>query len=234
MSRFITTITQRKENTPKDGISVAILSAGNGSRIKSYEPRSLLKIKGTFLLEHQIKTINDSLENPEIITVVGCHANRVIKKTRGKSRFVENQMHEETNSSESLRLAFNNSTNLNFLFMHGDLHFNTKTLDVSFDRSFVIVDNKERFKESEVGVTRNQETLSILSYGLPEKWAQMAFVTGQEYDILKSIFNKYEYQDKKKLSFEVLNLIVEMGGKFACYEPKGMKITEIDRIKDIK
>lgn len=234
MSRFITTITQRKENTPKDGISVALLSAGNGSRIKSYEPRSLLKIKGSYLLEHQIKTINASLESPEIITVVGCHANRVIKKVRGKSRFVENQIHETTNSSESLRLAFNNSTNFNFLFMHGDLHFNTKTLDVPFEKSFVIVDNQNRFKDSEVGLTKNQERLSILSYGLPEKWAQIAFVTGNEYEILRSIFNKYEAQDKKKLSFEIINTIIEMGGKFACYEPRGMKITEIDRIKDIK
>ena len=234
MSRFITTITQRKENTPKDGISVALLSAGNGSRIKSYEPRSLLKIKGSYLLDHQIKTINASLESPEIITVVGCHANRVIKKVRGKSRFVENQIHETTNSSESLRLAFNNSTNFNFLFMHGDLHFNTKTLDVPFEKSFVIVDNQNRFKDSEVGLTKNQERLSILSYGLPEKWAQIAFVTGNEYEILRSIFNKYEAQDKKRLSFEIINTIIEMGGKFACYEPRGMKITEIDRIKDIK
>jgi len=234
LSRFITTITQKKENTPKDGISVALLSAGNGSRIKSYEPRSLLKIKGSYLLEHQLKTINDSLESPEIITVVGCHANRIIKKVRGKSRFVENQIYENSNSSESLRLAFNNSTNLNFLFMHGDLHFNTKTLDVSFEKSFVIVDNQNRFKDSEVGLTKSQEKLSILSYGLPEKWAQIAFVTGHEYEILKSIFNKYEPQDKKKLSFEIINNIIEMGGKFCCYEPRGMKITEIDRIKDIK
>lgn len=213
---------------------MALLSAGNGSRIKSYEPRSLLKIKGSYLLEHQIKTINASLESPEIITVVGCHANRVIKKVRGKSRFVENQIHETTNSSESLRLAFNNSTNFNFLFMHGDLHFNTKTLDVPFEKSFVIVDNQNRFKDSEVGLTKNQERLSILSYGLPEKWAQIAFVTGNEYEILRSIFNKYEAQDKKRLSFEIINTIIEMGGKFACYEPRGMKITEIDRIKDIK
>ena len=234
MSRYITTITQRKENTPKNGISVALLSAGNGSRIKSYEPRSLLKIKGSYLLEHQIKTINASLDNPEIIAVVGCHANRVIKRIRGKSRFVENQIHENSNSSESLRLAFNNSTSLNFLFVHGDLHFNSKTLDVSFEKSFVIVDSQNRFKDSEVGITKNKERLSIISYGLPEKWAQIAFVTGQEYEILKNIFNKYEAQDKKRLSFEIINTIVEMGGKFACYEPSGMKITEIDRIRDIK
>ena len=234
MARFTTTITQKKENTPKDGISVAILSAGNGSRIKSYEPRSLLKIKGSYLLEHQIKTINASLENPEIITVVGCHATRIMKKTRGKSRFVENQLYEDTNSSESLRLAFNNSTNKNFLFMHGDLHFNTKTLNVSFEKSFILTDNQNRFKDSEVGLTKNKENLSILSYGLSEKWGQMAFFTGPEHDMLRSIFNKYEGQDKKKLSFEIINSIVNMGGKFACYEPRGMKITEIDRIKDIR
>ena len=118
--------------------------------------------------------------------------------------------------------------------MHGDLHFNSKTLDVSFEKSFVIVDSQNRFKDSEVGITKNKERLSIISYGLPEKWAQIAFVTGQEYEILKNIFNKYEAQDKKRLSFEIINTIVEMGGKFACYEPSGMKITEIDRIRDIK
>jgi len=232
--RFVTSITRKKEATPKDGVCVAILSAGNGSRIKSYEPRSLLKIKGEYLLHHQIDVLNQCFEHPEIITVVGCHANRVIKKSKTKTRIIENQLHEESNSSESLRLAFNNTQCNNVLFLHGDLYFNEHTFNVSFDKSFVIVDTKARFKDNEVGATIHQDMLTTLSYGLPVKWAQIAFITGNEYRILNNIFHKYEPQDKKKLSFEVINMILAAGGKFSCYEPRDMSIKEIDRIKDIR
>jgi hypothetical protein len=76
--------------------------------------------------------------------------------------------------------------------------------------------------------------LSILSYGLPTKWGQMAFFTGKEYKILTSLFNKYEDKDKKRLSFEIINEVIQLGGSFQCYEPKNKNLLEIDRIKDIQ
>ena len=147
---------------------------------------------------------------------------------------VENQLHDSSNSSESLRLAVNNTLNENILFMHGDLYFNEETLDVSYDKSFIIVDKTNQIKESEVGATICNNKLSIMSYGLPTKWAQIAYFTARELKILKNIFQKYEHQDKKRLSFEIINMVLEAGGNFECYEPKKMSIIEIDRIKDIK
>ena len=107
MSRFVTKI--QKSKIADSSISVAILAAGCGSKIKSYEPRSLLKINSKSLIEHQLSTINNYFKDVEIITVVGCHANKVIKKIKNSTRVVENQIYNETNSSESLRLAFNNA-----------------------------------------------------------------------------------------------------------------------------
>jgi hypothetical protein len=118
--------------------------------------------------------------------------------------------------------------------MHGDLYFNDKTLDVSYDKSFIIVDRTNQIKESEVGATICNNRLSIMSYGLPVKWAQIAYFTAKEHKILKNIFQKYEHQDKKRLSFEIINMVLEAGGNFECYEPQKMLITEIDRIKDIR
>jgi len=235
MTRFTTDI--KKSNKSKESkfdISIAILSAGCGKRIKSYEPRSLLKINGDTLINHQIKTLNQVFECPEIITVVGCHANKVIKKINKKTRIIENQLYAESNSSESIRLALNNTLSENFMFLHGDLLFNKNCLKVSYDHSFIIIDNKENIKENEVGVTTIDEELSVLSYGLSTKWAQIAYFTNKEYQLLQSLFCKHEEKDKKKLSFEILNSVVEMGGSFKCYEPRNMKIKEIDRIGDIK
>jgi choline kinase len=232
MPRFITNI--KKKNLENDQITVAFLSAGYGSKIKSYEPRSLLKIKGSTLIESQVNIVSNYFNNPEIIYVVGCYANKVIKKFGKRVRIVENQLHENTNSSESLRLAFNNTVNNKFMFIHGDILFNESMLNVSYDKSFIITDSTGMMKDEEIGVTKNKNKLSILSYGLPLKWAQVAFFTGKEYNIVKSIFNKFEDIDKKKLSFEIINQVVDSGGNFECYEPKQMELLEIDRIKDVK
>jgi len=236
-SRYTTKITGDKRGVKShnnmNDTAVAILSAGVGSRIRSHEPRSLIKIGNKTLIEHQILTIRNHFNFPEIITVVGCGAERVIKKVRGDVRIVENQMHDTTNASESMRLAFNNSSKSNFLFMHGDLYFNVPTLHVDYSKSFLIVDNKNMISAKEVGVTVCDGSASILSYGLPTKWCQIAYITGKELKILQNIFNKFDDRCKKMLSFEVLNRMISMGALFQCHEPEDMSILEIDRIKDL-
>ncbi len=229
-TRYITKIKKKDKKSPV--VSFAILAAGAGSKIKSYEPRSLIKVKGKNLLDHQIETLEKSLPEAEVITVVGCHAQRVIKRVRGKCRVVENQIHEKSNSSESMRLAFNNTTSNKFMFCHGDILFNHESLMVDYGKSFVIVDTSGMIKDTEVGVTMNDEKLSIMSYGLPIKWGQIAYFTGKEHRILKSVLQKFEGKDKNRLSFEIINEVISNGGTFNCYEPAGMKILEIDRIKD--
>ena len=86
-----------------------------------------------------------------------------------------------------------------------------------------------------MGVTINKSgTAEILSYGLPTKWGQIAFLTGKELKILNNIFYKFNTINKKLLSFELLNEVIMMGGTFKCYEPSDMSIIEIDCIKDLK
>ena len=75
MNRFI-------QKIKKDSITttVGILSAGVGNRIKSNEPRSLLKVGSKTLLEHQISVLNNVFSQPEIIVGLGVEANKIIKK----------------------------------------------------------------------------------------------------------------------------------------------------------
>jgi hypothetical protein len=87
--------------------------------------------------------------------------------------------------------------------------------------------------DKEVGLTVYNNTATIFSYGLETKWCQIAYITGKELKILKNIFNKFDDIHKKMLSFEILNKMISMGANFKCYEPKGMSILEIDRIKDL-
>ena len=234
MNRFTKSITSIKSQRNNGDISVIILAAGTGARIKSNEPRSLLKIGNHTLIEHQTSVINNTFNNPEIIGVFGVSFEKIIKKTSNKLRIVENQLHETTNSSESLRLGINNSIMDNVLFFHGDLYFEQGIFDnISFTKSFLLIDGGNHFNEYEVGVTTESKKVSILSYGLPDKWCQIAFLTGKELKIVRNLFAKFSEDDKKLLSFEVINKIIDLGGNFEFHINK-TPIIEIDCIKDLQ
>ena len=230
MNRFIQKI---KRDSPLT--TVGILSAGMGSRIKSHEPRSLLKIGNKCLLQHQLDTINSILSEPEIIAGIGVHSNKILKRFGGKLRFVENQLYDSTGSFETLRLIVNNTTGNSLLFFHGDLYFDINTLSgADYSKSFVVVDDEQRIREKEVGVTVVNDKASILSYGLSVKWCQIAFLTGKEFGILRQICSKGTPESKTLLTFEVINSIINRGGAFMAHKPKQMSIVEIDCMKDIK
>jgi len=235
VGRFTREITTSiKSSNNKNDMAIIILSAGIGARIKSNEPRSLIKIGNKTLVEHQIDTINNTIDNQEIIGVFGYAIEKIIKKIAGKLRVVENQVYQETNNSESLRLAVNNTSKKNIMFLHGDLYFNDSVFSkLNYKKSFLIVDNKEMMKPKEIGVTIQNNKATILSYGLSTKWCQIAFMTGKELKILKNVLQKLQGSQKKLLSFEIINKMISMGANFECYEPNNMSILEIDCIKDL-
>jgi choline kinase len=230
MSRFTRKI-RSKNQAP---VQVIILAAGAGARTKSYEPRCLLKYDGKTLLEHQTLAIQGTLMKYEICIVGGVESNRLLKKIDSSTRFVENQKHDETNSGESLRLGVNNSLLNNILFFHGDLVFYDKIFsNVSFDKSFVLVDSSGKISEKEVGVTSAENKLTVMSYNLPVKWCQIAYFNKNETDILRKLLMRQDFDTKYLLTFEIINKMIELGAELECIDIKDNFIKEIDSLKDI-
>lgn len=231
-SKSVTTIRKHKDS---ENVGFAILSAGVGARIKTYEPRSLIKIREKFLIDHQIDAIKSKFKDPEIIGVFGPNVCRIVKNVRGRIRIVENQKYETTNNSESLRLALNNSVKNSLMFFHGDLLIEETFFScLNFNKSFVVYEDQGMIDEKEVGLTIMKNKATILSYGLEEKWCQAAFFKGKELKILRNIFNGFTKHDKKMLTFEIINKVIDAGGNFQAQKLQKSKILEIDCIKDIK
>lgn len=228
------TIIEIKRHRDKN-LTTAILSAGISHKMKSYEPRSLLKFNKHTVIEHQIETIRSVIDG-DIILVVGCKANKIIRKIQSLKniRIVENQLFDITNAAESIRLAINNNPYKHILIMHGDIIFNTQTLKgLDYSKSCLLVDNSQQIQDREVGVTVNDGVASMLSYGLNTKWCQMCFFTGREYNQLKTLCRRDNSNIEGKLFFELINMIIELGGTFKCVEPPNMKIFEIDCMSDL-
>jgi choline kinase len=215
-------------------IQVIILSAGVGTRTRSYEPRCLLKYKGQAIVDNQLDVIYNKFNKCEISIVGGFDIYKIIKKVGKNARIIENQLFDTTNSAESLRLGVNNSKLDNILFLHGDLVISPEIFDtVDLDQSFLLIDKSNKFEEKEVGVTIVDNKASVLSYTLPVKWCQIAYFTGNEANILRKLLVKPDYNTKYLLTFELINKIIELGGIFKCVDIKNGFIKEIDSLKDI-
>jgi choline kinase len=215
-------------------IQAIILAAGVGARTRSYEPRCLLKYNNKTILDNQLEVIKNKFNNVEVSVVCGFDTPRMVKKISKQARIVENPNYENTNSGESLKLAVNNSMVDDILFLHGDLVISDSIFDkLNFNQSFILVDSLNKFDEREVGVTVVNGKATILSYNLPTKWCQIAFLSEAETNILRKLFLKPDFNSKHLLTFELINKIIENGGSFNCFEVETSFIKEIDSLRDM-
>ena len=207
-----------------------ILAGGICARMKTYEPRSLLKIKDKSLIDYQIENVQKFFGKD--ITVVSGYKSYKLHKhlINHKINLVENKNYLSTNTAYGIRIALKYSIDSS-LIMHGDLLFNSDTINIPKNKSCLIVDTSKQIKDKEVGIVYNDGIAANLSYGLKKKWCQIAFFTGRELELLKEIVLQ---NIDDKLLFEIINMIIDRGGSFYCHEPANMKIIEIDSIKDLK
>lgn len=206
-----------------------ILNAGMSSRMKTYEPRAVLKINEKMLIEHQYEVL--SSYNFKVKTIVGFKGSKLIKKIHHLPIEIEsNPEYETTNNAQSLKIGFRPDYH-HLLVINGDILFNSEALNVDYSKSFVIIDNKQQIKDREIGAVTSNGLLTNLSYGIKQKWCQIVFFTGKEFALLHQIL--YEEDVKKKLTFEVINKIIDYGGQFCAYEQPLMQVSEIDCVKEL-
>ncbi len=154
---------------------------------------------------------------------------KCLLRVNEKETIIEKIIH----NVNTLRLAINNCTSESILIIHGDLVFNPKTIQsINKKESSIIVDSSERFKDDEIGVTIVDNKVTTFAYGLPTKWAQIAYLTGEELYMFKK-----ECSDRSKnkmYTFEILNNIVKNNGTLKAIEPREMEIYEVDAIRDLQ
>ena len=223
----------RRNRVDRNDITVIIMAANIGYGMKSYGPKSLLNINSSeTLIEYQINLIKTSFSNADIILVVGFAADRLIKRCPPGVRIVENQLYETTNEVEQVRLALNCTLTNNVLIMKDDIVFNYETLySITKDTSCIIYDSKQQIDSSNVGVTINDDSASIFSYDIENKWCHMVYLIQKDKEILQNICNK---RDRGRMYLhEALNLMLQRTKKIKAIEPTDMEIVKINTSKQL-
>lgn len=233
-TRFVTSTRNRSHIKTGDGLSIVLLCADMGVRMKSYGPKSLLTLPdGDRVIDKAIENISMVFPKCEIVVVVGFQAQKVIDYLPRTVHIVENPVFDSTNDAENMRLGLNATTNENVLMIHGDVLFNRFALDrMGKGESKILVDNKDQMPEDSAGVTVVDGKASILSYGLDTRWSHMVFFAKNETELLNKVLKN---RAKANLfSFEIINNVIDMGGTFLANEPKNVEVGRIYGSKDWK
>ena len=165
--------------------SIIIPSAGMGKRMRSYGPKSLIKITPEKnIVENQIEIINDNFTNHEIILVCGFEADKLMNNTPKNLIKIENENYENTNVVRSIGLGLRAATSENVLVIYGDLVFNEETIkNLKPQCSSLIIDNSSTMKDDEVGCNISNNYVEQMLPDIENKWAQIAFLIGDELEM---------------------------------------------------
>lgn len=229
MSRQTRYITGTKRTA--DNNTFIILSAGTGRRTKNYGNKSLMPYGNKRIIDHQVETIRSAYgANTDIVLVTGYMSDKVIRDVQGL-RLVENPFFDSTHIVESMRKGINACLESNVFFIHGDLIFSQSFIKPpSQDNICVPIDRNSRLDKTTVGVITNTNSVQNFSYGLPDKWSQIAFFPKSVFNHIKSKLNN---ADNNMSSFEFMNELIKTNLQISYYEsPKG-KIKEVHSIKDV-
>lgn len=224
----------RKYN-PKPDYEIIIPAAGLGHRMKYYGPKSLTLITpDIFLLQHQLNMIKKHMRrNPRIILVVGYQAKKIMDIIPNDIVVVENENYETTNVVRSIGMGLRASITNNVVVIYGDLVFNKYALNLNIgEQSQILIDTNNTMTDNEVGCLIQDNELQQLWYDLPNKWAQILYLTGHELELAKQICWSPQYF--KMFGFEMINKILSNNGEFKLCKPYKLKINDIDCIKDIE
>jgi NDP-sugar pyrophosphorylase family protein len=227
---------QRKVKIESDKlVSVIILSDNPGYRMKSYGAIPLITINEKPLIDLQIEAIKKTFKLYEIILCVGFDADKISKYIVQKHkkiniRIVENQLFNQSNSCESIRLALNNTLNDNLLIIDGSLLFNYKTTKMIDLDSNSILTQQYASENLQIGVNIDDNNLAQhFSFGAYKTWSEMIFLNNELYinQIKKFVSNS---DNRKKFFFESLNDLLKNKLSIKVIENKN-PIYKIDNIK---
>ena len=218
--------------TTISSLDIIIPAAGVGQRMRSYGPKACLKVGGESVISRQTRLIKKEYKNANLIVVTG-YENQKIDKLNLPIKTVFNSSYAEENVVSSIREGIKLSRENHLLIIYGDLVFNSNTLKLPLsDKSLMMIDGYGTMDDREVGTIIGGHYIEQIFYGLPNKWGQIVYLTGKELLMFRELV--MDERNGKKYTFEILNQIIEHGGKFLAYSPKNAWVVDLDVSGDIE
>ena len=195
-------------------------------------------LKDKFNIIFVVKKCETDFKKPtyfEDIICVGYDADKVCRYVKNKYmnknvRIVENQMFDNSNSCEGVRLCLNNINNDKVIILDGSLLLDQETLyNVNTKQSYIMTE--EGFYENlEIGVNIGEHgTIEHFGFGAHTAWSEVLFLHNDDViESLRRIISSDNF--KQKFLFEGLNALIKTKHKLSVISNK-YPVKNVNNIK---
>lgn len=150
-------------------ISVVILAAGFGMRLKNDKPKALVDLDGgKTILDHAVDKLSKFVPTDNIIVVVG-YKKELVMEQHPELTFVYNEAYNRNNTGKSLLRALKKIVTGDVLWLNGDVVFDERLIAKiinkarTTDKSCILVDNKRCGDEEVKYATNENGEISFIS-----------------------------------------------------------------------
>jgi len=206
--------------------------------MKSHGPIPLLKMGKTTLLEKQINIIKSCFLNYEIIICTGFKAEKlnffINKNIKENVRIVENQIHNNTNCCESVRLCLNNTRNSSIFIQRADtLFYSENYLSIDYKENSIMTQDSHGISKFETSSIENNRNLQSLCLGLKNNfWVENLYLNDRiSINNFSNIISSVDF--KTKFLFEAINDFCEKN-TVKVYKNSQTEIVKYNNIKTLK
>lgn len=206
---------------------ILIPAATPAYRMRSFGSRLMLKLGGETILERHLRILKGVFPEWDLTFVLGFGAGKVQRRLPEEVKSVLNDSFEYTGSSHSVYLGVS-EVHRGVLLVEGDVIVRPEVfVGLDFSSSFCLY---ETVKHDGVGLLPLEGKVGHFCYGLPDRWLGITYLAQPELTLFKQVASE---GNPKRLTYEILNGIIQRGGSFKAQEREGF-LGEIDGLDDYK
>ncbi|HEX7456004.1 MAG TPA: phosphocholine cytidylyltransferase family protein [Candidatus Nanoarchaeia archaeon] len=229
-----------KTSNPDENISVVILAAGFGMRLRNNKPKALVGIADNkTILDYQVENLSKHVGIDNIIVVVG-YKKEFVMEQHPELNFVYNESYVQTNTGKSLLKALKKIKNSSVLWLNGDVVFDERIIPELINKakttkaSCVLVDNKRCGEEEVKYNLDNGGYISSISKEVKNpKGEALGINLVIEKDLPPLIKNLNLINDQDYFEKAIANAIYKEGIKFLPVNTGGLFCSEVDFPEDL-
>lgn len=212
MRRYIYNIYE-KQQSKNNVVSCVLLYSKPQYRAKHLGPRCLEEKGGRTLLERQVHEAKSAFKEREIIVCTGIGLNKIMKEKTVDFRIVDNSAYETTGTVEEVKLGLLNSCSSTCIFINDETFVSKADLLKLSKESALVVDSKN---SSETKIVTENGIPRVIGFNGQLSFKGCFSLTGHELALAYEFI--YREYSKSKLDIEMLNYILDHGGKFSLLE----------------
>lgn len=203
-----------------------IILCSQRSNKRGYCNIPLLKLSdGNCLIDKQISLITNLYKAPEIIIISGFDHEKLISHIKNKKyaniRIFHNQNYKMTGALECWILGLNISLCQDTYIIHGDRIFDESFLtNAKETHTFVHDVNKNNYN---LGILLEDNKLINISYGLPNVWSEIFFISKEDFTLSRNLINEHETRKIYTLDSFINILSQKTSISVICKENKDIK-----------